>query len=62
MKVQILENCLSTIDGFRVEKFHKGEVYDLREFVATNLINQRKAKFMSNKVKQGITKNIKGNN
>lgn len=58
MKVQILENCLSTIDGFRVEKFHKGEVYDLREFVATNLINQRKAKFIGNKVEQDIDENI----
>jgi hypothetical protein len=48
MKVQMLKTCLATIDGFVVEKFHEGEVYDLREFVATNLINQRKAKYFSN--------------
>ena len=50
MKVQILKNCISTVDGFRVEKFFKGEVYDLREFIAANLINQNLAKYVSDKL------------
>ena len=50
MKVQMLTDCLSTIDGFVVEKFYKDKVYDLREFIATNLINQRKAKYVSDEI------------
>jgi flagellar motor switch protein FliG len=52
MKVQILKTCLATIDGFTVQKFYKGKVYDLREFVASNLINQRKARFVSDELGQ----------
>ena len=55
MKIQMLVDSLSTIDGFKVEKFYKDEVYDLREFVATNLINQRKAKFIDDKSSMSIT-------
>lgn len=47
MKIQITENCLSTIDGFRLYDFHRGEIYDLREFVAKNLIHRQKAKKIS---------------
>ena len=56
MKVRILQSCLATIDGFEIRKFITGEVYDLREFIATNLINQRKAEFISDEVEQDIEK------
>lgn len=50
MKVQMLKTCLSTIDGFRIQEFYVGKVYDLREFIATNLINQNLAKYVSGKL------------
>lgn len=52
MKVQMLKDCLSTIDGFKIQKFHAGEVYDLREFIATNLISSDLAEYVSGKLQK----------
>ena len=43
MNVIILKDTVATIDGFRIRRFHAGEVHDLREFVRARLISQGKA-------------------
>jgi len=40
MKVNIPRNCWHTIDCFVLKYFEKGQIYDVREFTATSLIQK----------------------